>query len=161
MDFHFHHGHSHGHGHHHGFNAGSGRRLVLAIAVNTAYVAVEFLLGYHWGSVGLLADASHNLGDVAGLAISLAAFLLTRKRADSTFTYGFRKATVLAALANSVILLGAVALIIHESIVKLMHGSTVAGGAIMATAGIGMLVNELTTLLLAEGKEKDLNVKGS
>ncbi len=159
---HFHeHSHMHGHEHHHEFNPTVGKRFLAAIIVNLVYVAAEFLLGYRWDSVGLLADASHNLGDVGSLVISLTAFLLMKRRADTTFTYGFRKATVLAAFVNSVILLGAVALIVHESIGKFIHGSSASGGAIMATAGIGILVNGLTTLLLSAGKEDDLNVKGA
>ena len=162
MDFHSHiDGHSHEHAHHHEFNPTVGKRFIVAIVVNLAYVAAEFLLGYRWDSVGLVADASHNLGDVGSLVISLTAFLLLKKQANSTFTYGFRKATVLAAFVNSIILLGAVALIVYESIGKFIHGSTASGGAIMATAGIGILVNGLTTVLLSAGKEEDLNVKGA
>ena len=164
MELHFHeheHDHSHAHKHHHTFNPTTGKRFILAIAVNLIYVAAEYYLGYRWDSVGLIADASHNLGDVGSLVISLTAFLLTKKHADSTFTYGFRKATVLAAFINSMILLGAVALIVYECIMKFMHGSTASGGAIMATAGIGIIVNGLTTILLSADKEDDLNVKGA
>ena len=164
MVFHSHidgHSHAHEHAHHHEFNPTVGKRFIVAIVVNLAYVAAEFLLGYRWDSVGLVADASHNLGDVGSLVISLTAFLLLKKHANSTFTYGFRKATVLAAFVNSIILLGAVALIVYESIGKFIHGSTASGGAIMATAGIGILVNGLTTVLLSAGKEEDLNVKGA
>ena len=164
MELHFHeheHDHSHAHEHHHAFNPTTGKRFLLAIAVNLVYVVAEYYLGYRWDSVGLIADASHNLGDVGSLVISLTAFLLTKKHADSTFTYGFRKATVLAAFINSVILLGAVALIVYECIMKFMHGSAASGGAIMVTAGIGIIVNGLTTLLLSADKEDDLNLKGA
>ena len=164
MELHFHkheHEHSHAHEHHHAFNPTTGKRFILAIAVNLIYVAAEYYLGYRWDSVGLIADASHNLGDVGSLVISLTAFLLMKKHADSTFTYGFRKATVLAAFINSVILLGAVALIVYECIMKFMHGSAASGGAIMATAGIGIIVNGVTTILLSADKEDDLNVKGA
>ncbi len=155
------HSHDHAHAHHHAFDPAVGKRFVVAIAVNLAYVAVEFLLGCRWDSVGLMADAGHNLGDVGGLVISLTAFLLAKRHADATFTYGFRKATVLAAFANSLILLAAVALIVHECLMKFMHGSAPSGGAIMATAGVGILVNGLTTLLLSAGRKGDLNVKGA
>ena len=155
------HSHRHEHGHHHEYNPATGKRFIIAIVVNIVYVAAEFLLGWHWDSVGLMADASHNLGDVGSLLISLTAFLLTKRNADLTFTYGFRKATILAAFVNSLILLGAVLLIVCESIGKLLHGSAASGGAIMATAGIGILVNGLTTVLLSAEKEDDLNVKGA
>ena len=155
------HSHHHEHAHHHEFNSSFGMRVILAIVVNLAYVTAEFLFGYKWDSVGLIADASHNLGDVGSLVISLTAFLLMKRHSDSTFTYGFRKATILAAFVNSVILLVAVALIVHECIMKFMHGSLASGGAIMSTAGIGIVVNGLTTVLLSKGQEKDLNVKGA
>ncbi|MBQ6470995.1 MAG: cation transporter, partial [Victivallales bacterium] len=167
MDSHFHEEHFHGehhghdHAHHHEFNPALGRRFGVAIVLNLVYVAAEFLLGYRWDSVGLMADASHNLGDVGSLVISLIAFLLLKKRANSTFTYGFRKATVLAAFLNSVILLCAVGLIIYESVMKFINGSAASGLAIMLTAGIGILVNGLTTILLSADKEDDLNVKGA
>ncbi len=157
------HAHSHGHGHmhHHEFDPAVGKRFIIAIVINLVYVAAEFFLGYQWDSVGLMADASHNLGDVGSLVISLTAFLLLKRRADKTFTYGFRKATVLAAFVNSTILLAAVGLIIYESIGKFIHGSAASGGAMMVTAGIGILVNGLTTVLLSVGKDEDLNVKGA
>ena len=135
------HSHGHGHMHHHEFDPAMGRRFIIAIVINLVYVAAEFFLGYRWDSVGLMADASHNLGDVGSLVISLTAFLLLKRRADKTFTYGFRKATVLAAFVNSTILLAAVGLIIYESIGKFIHGSAASGGAMMVTAGIGILVN--------------------
>jgi len=164
MDFYCHHdvhAHAHGHLHEHDFSPAVGKRFLVAIVINLVYVAAEFLLGYRWDSVGLVADASHNLGDVGSLVISLLAFLLLKRRADTTFTYGFRKATVLAAFVNSSILLGAVALIVQESIAKFLHGSSASGGAIMLTAGIGIFVNGLTTLLLSSGKDDDLNLKGA
>ena len=155
------HSHGHGHMHHHEFDPAVGKRFIIAIVINLVYVAAEFFLGYRWDSVGLMADASHNLGDVGSLVISLTAFLLLKRRADKTFTYGFRKATVLAAFVNSTILLAAVGLIIYESIGKFIHGSAASGGAMMVTAGIGILVNGMTTVLLSVGKDEDLNVKGA
>ena len=83
MVFHSHidgHSHGHAHTHHHEYPPTAGRRFIVAIVVNLAYVAAEFLLGYRWDSVGLVADASHNLGDVGSLVISLAAFLLLKKQ---------------------------------------------------------------------------------
>ena len=132
------HEHNHHH-HHHEFDPATGKRFVLAIAINLVYVASEFFLGYRWDSVGLIADAGHNLGDVGSLVVSLTAILLLKKRADMTFTYGFRKATVLAAFLNSVILLGAVVLIIRECVEKFIHGSTASGIAIMVTAAYATL----------------------
>ena len=157
------HGHS-GHHHHHrheAFDPATGRRFIIAITVNLLFVGVEFLLGFRYGSVGLLADAGHNLGDVGGLLISLTAFFMMRKSASSRFTYGFKKATVLAAFINSLILAAAIAVIVWESVEKLRGGTVASGAAIMATAAAGILVNGFTVVLLAKGKEHDLNIKGA
>ena len=109
----------------------------------------------------MLADAGHNLSDVGGLVVSLVAFWMQKKVPDQLFTYGFKKATVLAAFINSVLLLLAVALIVFECIEKFRVGSIACGSAIMITAGIGILINGLTVALLAKGKEKDINIKSA
>ena len=159
---HQHHHHTHHHHHHHtGSDPATGKRIIAAIVINLIFVAGEFYLGFHYGSVGLLADAGHNASDVAGLLISLIAFFMLKKHAGPIFTYGHKKATVLAAFINSVLLIGAVGVIIYESIEKLLHGSAASGTAIMITAGIGIAVNGFTVVLLSNGKEHDLNVKSA
>ena len=159
---HQHHHHTHHHHHHHtGSDPATGKRFIAAIVINLIFVAGEFYLGFHYGSVGLLADAGHNASDVAGLLISLIAFFMLKKHAGPIFTYGHKKATVLAAFINSVLLIGAVGVIIYESIEKLLHGSAASGTAIMITAGIGIAVNGFTVVLLSSGKEHDLNVKSA
>lgn len=155
---HQHHDHNH---HHHSYNPATGNRFLWAIGINLLYVAAEFYLGFRYDSVGLLADAGHNLSDVGGLIVSLAAFWMQKKSPDHLFTYGFKKATVLAAFINSVLLLLAVALIVFECIEKFRVGSIACGSAIMITAGIGILINGLTVALLAKGKEKDINIKSA
>ena len=111
--------------------------------------------------MGLLADAGHNLTDVGGLLISLIAFFMLKKHSDKTFTYGYKKATVLAAFINSLMLMAAVIIIIYECVEKFLLGSHTSGIAIMITAGIGILVNGFTVFLLSKGKEHDLNVKSA
>lgn len=151
----------HAHHHNHAADQAMGKRFILAIILNLVYVASEFYLGFHYDSVGLLADAGHNLSDIGGLFISLIAIFLLRKHSDKTFTYGYKKATVLAAFANSMMLAAAAGIILYECIEKLFHGTTVSGIAIMVTAGIGILVNGFTVFLLSGGKEHDLNVKSA
>lgn len=153
--------HHHEHHHNHGFDPAMGKRFIPAIIINIIYVASEFYLGIHYESVGLLADAGHNLSDVGGLFISMIAFFMLKKRPDKIFTYGYKKATVLAAFINSLLLIAAVIIIIYECIEKFIHGSPASGSAIMITAGIGILVNGFTVFLLAAGKEHDLNIKSA
>src|SRR3954467_12323375 len=97
-----------GHDHHHGHSHLPDKRtmeskaFVAGIALNVVFVIVEAVAGFSTGSLGLLTDAGHNLSDVAGLLLSLLAFRLSRQRSTSTFTYGYKKTTVLAALFNAV-----------------------------------------------------------
>ena len=155
------HHHDHHDHHHHGFSQETGTRFLIAIALNLLFVIAEFALGFRYDSAGLLADAGHNLGDVGGLIISLAAFFMLKKKADQTFTYGFKKSTVLAAFINSLLLTAAVGLIVWECVEKFRTGATVNGLAVMGTAAAGIAVNGFTVFLLSKGQERDINIKGA
>ena len=156
-----HHHHDHHDHHHRRFSPETGTRFLIAIALNLLFVIAEFALGFRYDSAGLLADAGHNLGDVGGLVISLAAFFMLKKKADQTFTYGFKKATVLAAFINSLLLVAAVGLIVWECVEKFRSGVAVNGLAVMGTAAAGIAVNGFTVLLLSRGQERDINIKGA
>lgn len=151
----------HHHHHHHAPRISSlNRAFLLGIALNVAFVVVEFVVGLCKGSMGLLSDAGHNLSDVAGLLLALLAFRLAQRRATPRYTYGLRKSTVLISLLNSVILLIAVGVIIAESIGRMLHPETVAGGAIAWTAGVGVAVNGFTAWLFMKDRARDLNIRG-
>ena len=154
--------HEHHH-HHHELSADAvkGRAFLFGIVLNTLFVIGEFAAGFLFQSMGLLADAGHNLGDVSGLLISLAAFLLARKRYCQNYTYGFRKSTIWASLLNAAILLVAVGVIMTECIRKFLSPAEVGGWPIIITAGIGVVINGLTAFLFLREKEHDLNVKGA
>lgn len=158
--------HDHNHdlaGHHHGPTVltSINRALIIGAALNAVYVVVEFVLGFYYNSLALVADAGHNLSDVASLLLSLLAFRLARVRQTPSFTYGFRKSTVLASLTNAVILLITIGAILWESIGRFRHPEPVAGGAVAWVAGAGMLVNAASAMLFFRDKEHDLNVKGA
>lgn len=156
--------HEHEHHHHHhelSADAVKGRAFLFGIVLNTLFVIGEFTAGFLFQSMGLLADAGHNLGDVSGLLISLAAFLLARKRYCQNYTYGFRKSTIWASLLNAAILLIAVGVIMTECIRKFLSPAEVGGWPIIITAGIGVVINGLTAFLFIREKEHDLNVKGA
>src|SRR6202045_5410763 len=82
-----------------------GRAFAIGIALNLAYVGGEAVAGIVSGSLALLADAGHNLGDVLGLSLSWGAAVLSRRQPSGRFTYGLRSTSILAALANAIILL--------------------------------------------------------
>ena len=153
--------HSHEHHHHGNGPEDMGRMYTLGILLNIAFVAVEFAVGLFYNSMGLLADAGHNLSDVGSLAISMVAFLLAKRHFSKNYTYGFRKVTIHASLVNAIILLVAVGAIIWECLQKLIHPASVEGLPIIITAGIGIVINGLTVLLFIRHKEKDLNIKGA
>lgn len=157
---------THDHHHHdHGLRAGAvtslNRAFIAGIALNVAFVAVEFVVGLWSGSMGLLSDAGHNLSDVAGLLLAMLAFRLARAHATSRYTYGYKKSTVLISLLNSVILLIAVGVIVAESIQRMAHPVALGGAAIAWTAGIGVVINGFTAWLFIRDKDRDLNVRGA
>ena len=147
-------------GHHHGpvnFN----RAFAVGIALNLSFVFIEALYGVFAHSLALLSDAGHNLSDVAGLLLACGAMLLAKRRPSQRRTYGLRRSSILAALANAVLLLIAVGAIAWEAVLRFAKPQTVAGGTVMVVAGIGIGVNAATALLFMKGRESDVNVEGA
>lgn len=158
------HGHDHGHGHgghHHGpVNTGDWRYAV-GLIVNLVFVAVEFGAGVFSGSTALMADAGHNLSDVLGLAMAGGAAWLARRAGSSRQTYGYGKATVLAALANALLLIFACGAIAFEAVRRLAEPAPVMSGLIMIVAAIGFVINLGTALLFMRDQHSDLNARGA
>lgn len=134
---------------------------MIGIMLNAIFVAIEFAAGLFYNSLALLSDAGHNLSDVASLSLSLLAFRMAKRKATSKFTYGFHKSTILASLANAVILLIAVGSIGWEAVQRFMNPVETEGRIISIVAGIGIVINVSSALLFYRDKEKDLNVKGA
>jgi len=158
------HSHDHAHplGHQHAHGAPDyGRAFALGIALNLGYVVIEAALGVIAGSLALLADAGHNLGDVLGLGLSWGAAMLGRRQPSGRFTYGLRSSSILAALANAIILLVITGGIAWEALWRLNHPVPVAGGFIAWVAAAGIVVNGATALLFAGGRRRDLNIRSA
>ena len=154
------HDHHHEHHHHHQHELSSlNKAFIIGIGLNVAFVVVEFVAGFWYNSLGLISDAGHNLGDVASLVLAMLAFRLAKVHANTKYTYGYKKSTVLVSLLNAVILLVAVGFIFGESVEKLFHPRPVDGDAVAWVAGAGVLVNAFTAWLFLKDKEKDLNVE--
>jgi cobalt-zinc-cadmium efflux system protein len=156
-----HHHHHHGHGHHHGHAAGGDARWLIGIALNGLFVLVEGGAGIFGHSMALLADAGHNLSDVMSLALAGAAAWLARRPSKPRRTYGFGKATVLAALANALLVVFACGFIASEAIARLRAPASPATTVMMAVAAAGVLINGLTALLFTRGREEDVNVRSA
>ena len=158
---HHHHGHGHGHhGHSHGGPTGDWRYPV-AIALNLGFVAIEAVFGLLARSTALLADAGHNLSDVLGLVLAGGAAWLAAQAGSEKHTYGYGKATILAALANAVVLIFACGAIAMEAIQRFMDPQPVASTTVMWVAGAGFVINLATALLFLKGRKEDLNVRGA
>ncbi len=138
-----------------------GRAFAVGIGLNLAYVALEAGYGLAAGSLALLADAGHNLGDVLGLALSWGAAALGRRGPSTRFTYGLRSSTILAALANALILLVVTGGIAWEAVWRLRYPVPVTGGLVAAVAAVGIAVNGVTALLFARGRGSDLNIRSA
>jgi cobalt-zinc-cadmium efflux system protein len=140
---------------------GDGRVFAIGIGLNLAYVAGEIAFGLVSGSLALLADAGHNLGDVLALGLSWGAAVLGRRQPSGRYTYGFRSTSILAALANAIILLVVTGGIAWEAIQRLVHPVPVASGVIVWVGLVGIAVNGGTALLFAAGRGRDLNLKSA
>ncbi len=170
MDSHNHHqdhGHSHDHGHgghhHHHVSPGDVAKgaFIAGIALNGIYVIVQVIAGFYSNSMALLADAGHNLSDVASLALSLIAFRLAKMRPTQSFTYGYKKSTILAALTNAVVLLVTIGMLGYESFHRLFHPHPVEGGMVALIAGLGIVINLGSAMLFFRSKDHDLNTRGA
>jgi cobalt-zinc-cadmium efflux system protein len=157
------HGHSHGHGggHHHHAPANMGRAFAIGVILNTAFVAAEVGAGLWTGSLALLADAGHNLSDVLSLLLAWGATILARRAPAGRRTYGLRKGTILASLANAILLLVAVGAIVSEAVRRLGTPAPIDSGIVMLTASLGVLINGATAMLFMRGSHDDLNVRGA
>ncbi|MGE4481413.1 cation diffusion facilitator family transporter [Acidocella sp.] len=156
---------SHAHHHHHGVHnhapADYGRAFAIGLALNLCYVAGEAFYGIAGHSLALLADAGHNLSDVLGLAGAWGATLLGRRLPSARYTYGLRRATVLTALGNAVLLLLVTGGIAWEAWLRFFTPEHPGGGVMIVVAAIGILVNGFTALLFMSGRKNDLNVRGA
>jgi len=161
---HDHANHDHGgngrHGHHHAARP-VGRAFAAAVALNIALVIAQVVYGLLAGSVALLADAAHNFGDVLGLLLAWIAHGAAQRPPTARYTYGFRSASILAALLNAILLLVATGAIAWEAIRRFADPGEVAGLTVMIVAAIGILVNGGSALLLMAGSKGDLNIRGA
>jgi cobalt-zinc-cadmium efflux system protein len=154
---------THEHDHDHA-PANFNRAFAIGIALNAVFVAIEAFYGWRVNSLALLADAGHNLSDVAGLVLAWGGALALKLRPDARHTYGWKRATILAAFANALLLLMAIGALAWEAIGRLLSTQAAVrdqGVTIMLVAGVGIVINTATALLFMRGRESDLNIRGA
>lgn len=150
-----------GHGHLHHDQEDFSRAFALGIALNVGIVAVELIFGLLARSMALIADAGHNLSDVLGLALGLAAAVVGKRSPSRRFSYGLKKASILAALINAIVLVVAVGAIGAEAVRRLLHPASADARTMIGVGSLAIVVNLLTALLFARGRDRDLNVRAA
>ena len=159
------HSHSHGHGHHHHDHAPKldhlNKAFIVGIVLNSVFVVLEVIAGLWSHSLSLLTDAGHNLSDVAGLALALLAFKLSKVGATSEYTYGKKRSTIIVSFFNALVLFIAVGFIGYEAAMRFIRPETIAGETMAWVAFAGIGINGFTAWLFVKDKDKDLNVKGA
>ena len=157
-----HHNHNHSKGHHHHPSPKSqGRVFIMTIVLNMLFVIIEFAYGFITNSTALIADAGHNISDVLGLMLAWGAVILTRKAPSKRYTYGLRSTSIMAAVANAMLLLVACGAIAMEAIDRFSQPPAVAGLTVSIVAAVGIVINGLSAWLLMRGSKEDLNIRGA
>jgi cobalt-zinc-cadmium efflux system protein len=165
-----HHDHDHSHAHDHAGHGHVGHShapdnfgfaFAVGAGLNAAFVVAELVFGYAANSLALISDAVHNLSDVMALLLAWGGAWLSQKQPTETHTYGYRRASILAALFNAGLLLIAVGGIVVEAINRIREPAAVASGTVVWVAALGILINGGTALLFMRGRHGDLNVRGA
>ncbi len=133
----------------------------IGVGLNLAFIIVEAIAGFSVSSLALLADAGHNLSDVLGLLISWLALWLSQKQPTKQRTYGYKSSSILAALANAVILLIAIGGIAVEAIQRFANPEPVSSWTVIIVAAVGIVINGLTAVMFAKDQKGDLNIRGA
>jgi len=137
------------------------RALALGISLNLVFVVIEVYAAHRSGSLALDSDAAHNFGDLISLVFAWGATVLARRRPSSRFTYGLRGSTILAALANALLLIVASVGIGYAAVTRLASPAPVDGTIVVIVAALGVVINGLSALFLARHRHDDLNARGA
>lgn len=138
-----------------------GLRFLEATVLNLAITAVEFGGGLLSGSLALLSDAIHNLGDSASIVMAYVASRISQRNSNQSKTYGYRRAEILSSYFNAIFLLVMSALLIWETIRRFAHPHPVNGGLMLVVAVVGLLANGFSAWLLHSGSHNNLNLKAT
>jgi cobalt-zinc-cadmium efflux system protein len=151
------------HEHNHTINSPNeiNRSFMIGITLNIIYVVIEIIYGFKENSTSLLSDAAHNVGDISGLLLVFLAFRLIKIKANGTFTYGFKKGSIVASFINSVLLAFAIGAIAWEGVHKIINPSPLNGTTIMWVALVGVVINFISAMLFKKNQKEDLNIKAA
>jgi cobalt-zinc-cadmium efflux system protein len=163
-------GHSHEHHHGHSQPVGSGhshgpasfdRAFAVGTVLNIGIVLTQLVFGYLANSLALMADAAHNLSDVVGLLLAWGAAWLSRRSPTTGRTYGYRRASILAALGNAALLLVATGGIAVEAVRRFAEPQQLEAGTVIWVAALAIVLNGAVALMFMRGRHGDLNIEGA
>ena len=157
---HHHDASGHAHHHHHPAPTGFGPAFAIGAGLNTILVLAQVGVGVAAGSMALVADAAHNFGDVLGLLLAWLAAILGRRQPSAARSYGWGRVSILAALANAMVLLIGSGAIAVEAVQRLLAPGAVATGPVMIVAAAGIIINGVTAWLFSRGHE-DINIRAA
>lgn len=150
-----HHDHS-GHDH-----SGAESHLGIALLITAAYMIAEVVGGLVFNSLALLADAGHMLSDTMALGLSWMAMRIGKRSPTEKHTFGFKRTEILVALFNGLALWVIAGIIVYEAVHRFLSPSPVAGGGMLAVAGVGLAVNVFMAALLFRDRKTNLNIRGA
>ena len=150
-------------GHSHGVTATGRHRqtLIIVLALTTLVAVAEVIGAVITGSLVLFADAAHMAADAAGLGLSLLAAFVAARPATDRRTFGYARAEILAAMANSVLLLAMAGFILYEAIRRLISPADVGSGLLIVFGVIALAANAVSLVLLRQGQAESLNLRGA
>ena len=155
-------GHGHSHAHSHGSTLASfGTAFAIGAALNVTFALVELGVGFFANSLALISDALHNFSDVIGLLLAWGAAWLATRQPTASRTYGYRRASILAALGNAALLVAATGAILTEAGRRLLAPEPIAAGIVLWVAALGIAINVATALMFRRGQAHDLNLKAA
>lgn len=149
------------HHHHHTNLTHINQTFRLAVLLNLAFVAIEAYYGWRAHSLALVADAGHNLSDVASLLLAWLGIWALQWTANETHTYGWQKLSVMASVINALLLLAAMGYLGYEAIIRLTETPALNGSMVAWVAGIGIFINGLTAWLLLKDSHQDMNIRAA
>ncbi|MFM7393163.1 MAG: cation diffusion facilitator family transporter, partial [Cyanobium sp.] len=132
-----------------------------SVLLNAALTTLQLTIGFAFGSLALIGDALHNLGDVVGLALGWGAERLSRKPAVGRFTYGFGRSTHLASLVNGVLIFAAGAVVLVEALQRFLDPVPLQTGPVAWAAAAGIVINLLSARLFGHDHHHDLNQRAA
>jgi len=140
---------------------GAGGAFRWSILLNSGLTALQLVIGFGFGSLALIGDALHNLGDVVGLALGWGAERLSLRPASGRFTYGFGRSTHLASLLNGLLIFSAGVVVMVEAVQRLFHPVPLVSGPVAWAAAAGIGINLLSARLFGHDHHHDLNQRAA